>query len=82
VSKEEADFEGTGLAQGAALGAEAIQTTQMLASESFRPQTSEAALSKPKVAGELTDAQLEDELLQGDDKSGTGEVDDEEVPER
>ncbi len=65
-SKEESFSPSAILAQAAALGAQAVQTTLTPASDSVRPQVSEAVQSKPKVEGELTDAPIEDNVLHGD----------------
>ena len=66
VSKEEAFSPSAVLAQAAALGAQAVHTTQLPASESKR--------SKPKPDKELTGAPVEDELLHGDDEGETDET--------
>ena len=73
VSEEEAFSPNSDLAQAAAPGAQAVQTTQTSASETVRPQVSEVDDSKPKTEGELTDAPLEDDVLHGDSE---GEADD------
>ncbi len=65
-SKEDGFSPGAILAQAAALGAQVAQTTLTPASDSVRPQVSEAVQSKPKVEGELTDAPIEDNVLHGD----------------
>jgi MscS family membrane protein len=70
VSEEETFSPSAILAQAAALGAQAAQTTQTPASDAVRPKVSEAVLLKPKTEGELTDAPLEDDVLHGD---GQGE---------
>jgi MscS family membrane protein len=71
VSKEESFSPSAVLAQAAALGAQAAQTTRTPASESVRPQASEAEESKPRVDGELTDAPIEDDVLHGDSEAGS-----------
>lgn len=73
VSEEEPLSPSAVLPQAAALGAQAVQTTQTSASDSVRPQVTEADDSKVKTEGELTNAPLEDDVLHGD---GEGEADD------
>ncbi|CAB1079342.1 Potassium efflux system KefA protein / Small-conductance mechanosensitive channel [Olavius algarvensis Delta 1 endosymbiont] len=75
VSKEESLSPSAILAQAAALGAQAAQTTLTPASDAVRPQVSEAVQSKAKVEGELTDAPIEDGVLHGD-TAAEGEEDD------
>ena len=73
VSKDEGFSPSAILAQAAALGAQAAQTTRMPASDSVRPKASETDRAKPKAPGELTDAPPEDDVLHGDSR---GEVED------
>ncbi len=55
------------LAQAAALGAQAVQTTPTAASDAVRPEAIERDTSKTQPDGELTDAPLEDDVMQGDE---------------
>ena len=71
--KEETFSPSAILAQAAALGAQAVQTTQTPVSDAVRPQTP----SKPKAGEEQSDAPIEEELLfSNDDKNETGEAED------
>ena len=74
-SKEESFSPSAILAQAAALGAQAAQTTQTPASDAVRPQVSETVSLKPKTEGELTDAPIEDDVLHGDDQGEDEDAD-------
>ena len=65
-SEEETFSPSAVLAQAAALGAQAAQTTTIPASDAVRPET-RAPGSEPKVELEVTDAPLEDSVLSGED---------------
>jgi len=74
VSEEESFSPSAVLAQAAALGAKAVQTTPTSASDAVRPESRERDDSKPKIDVELSDAPLEDDVIQGDDADGDGDT--------
>ena len=74
VSEDEAFSPSRVLAQAAALGAQAVQTSRTPASDSVRPQLEERDPSRPKTEGELTEAPLEDDVLHADAKGPAGEA--------
>jgi MscS family membrane protein len=78
VSKDETFSPSAILAQAAALGAQAVQTSQTPVSDAVRPKPP----SQPKPAEELSDAPLEDEFLHSDDAGEAGEAQDDGDGER
>ena len=63
------------LAHAAPSGAQTDATDHLPASDSVLPATRKTQSSHPKVAGELTVAPLEDDLLHGDEDGKTDEAD-------
>jgi hypothetical protein len=70
VSKDETFSPSAILAQAAALGAQAVQTSQTPVSDAMRPK----APSHPPPAEELSDAPIEEELLFSNDQGEASEA--------